>query len=106
MVLVSKKKGYKNIFWDIYDFLQGLRKQLGYNVTFSIIQKDDQMVLGFHFQEISHMQDVAHYEVRFDVSKDFMEPTSVLTTVVLDHVRAYIKSCGTVTDVAIEGAEA
>ena len=106
MGLLQKKGRYKNNFWDIYDFLQSLRKELGYNVTISIIQKNDTMVMGFHFQAIPHMQDVKPYEVIFDVSKDFMEPTSVLTTVVLDHVRAYIKSCGTVTDAAIHGAKA
>ena len=106
MGLLQKKGRYKNNFWDIYDFLQSLRKELGYNVTISIIQKNDTMVMGFHFQAIPHMQDVKPYEVIFDVSKDFMEPTSVLTTVVLDHVRAYIKSCGAATDVAIDGAKA
>jgi len=97
---------YKNTFWDIYDFLQGLRKQLGYNVIISIIQRDDKMVMGFHFQEIPHMQDVKPYEVHFEIPKDFQEPTSVLTTVVLDHVRAYIKSAGKATNVHIKGAEA
>lgn len=97
---------YKNAFWDIYEFLQGLRKQLGYNVTISIIQKDDTMVMGFHFQAIPHMGDVKPYEVHFEIPNDFQEPTSVLTTVVLDHVTAYIKSGGRATNVDIKGAEA
>lgn len=102
--MAKEKSQYKNAFWDIYDFLQGLRKQLGYNTTISIIQEGDEMVVGFHFQAIPHMQDVKAYEIHFDIPKDFQEPTDILAQVILDHVRAYIKSGGTAANVHIDDA--
>ena len=103
---MAKKPKYKSALWDIYDFLQGLRKEIGYNVTISLIQQDDEMTMGFHCQKIPHMQDVKPYEVHFDIPKDFEEPTANMVRVVSDHVKAYIKSGGTATNVQIESAEA
>jgi len=86
---------YNNAYWDIYDILQDLRRQIGFNVVISIVQNDDQLTMGFHFKAIPHMEDVKPYEVKFDVPEDFKEPTANLSQVIVDHVKSYIASGGT-----------
>ncbi len=103
---MAKKPKYQNALWDIYDFLQALRKEIGYNVTISLIQQDSNLTMGFHCQTIPHMQDEKPYEVHFEIPKDFKEPTANMVRVISDHVKAYIKSGGTATNVEIEGAKA
>lgn len=91
----DQTKSYNNAYWDIYDVLQEVRRQIGFNVTISIIQTDSKMRMGFHFAAIPHMEDVKPYEVKFDVPEDFREPTANLTQVIVDHVKSYIASGGT-----------
>jgi len=91
---IAKQPKYKNEFWDIYEFMERIRKLIGYNVTISLVQQDGAMTLGFHCQAIPHMQDVKAYEIKFDVPEDFKEPSVNLLAVITDHVRSYIKSGG------------
>ena len=91
---MAKQPKYKNTFWDIYDFIQQIRKRIGFNVAISIVQQDDKMTIGFHCHAIPHMQDSKPYQIKFDVPEDFKEPTEVLLTVIATHVQLYIKSGG------------
>lgn len=103
---MAKPPKYKNTFWDIYEFMQHIRKRIGYNVTISFIQQDSHMKLGFHVQAIPHMKDVKPYEINFDIPEDFREPTENLLIVIVTHVQAYIKSGGTGDTVEDSGTKA
>ena len=80
---------YQNFYADIMEFVVGLRKQIGFNVTISMILKNQTLTIGIHLKHIPAYAKLPPFEVQFEEA-DFSEPGDNLTKVILDQLTEYL----------------
>ena len=81
---------YQNFYKDMQDFVDDLRKKIGFNVTISFIFEDNKIIMGIYFANIPRYKEVPVFQVNIEEA-DLYEPAENLTTVILAELTNYLE---------------